>query len=117
MRPEYLAEKNANLTVLEASDLMNRSVLHLQNDAIADYTNGRLEILRKDRGANINHGQIAAEAAAAAAQNARTMLKGKKLRRTMRRIFQQERGVNLRTEGTSAHLADGRLAALRAQRP
>jgi hypothetical protein len=115
IRPDYLAEKNANLTLLEASDFINRAVEQLRADAIADYTNGRLEILRKQGVRNINHGRLAAEAAEAANQNARALIKGKKLRAAIRRIFQADRATNLRSEGTSPHLSDVKLMALSAR--
>lgn len=112
IRPDYLSEKNANLTALEASELINRAVAQLRPESIADYTNGRADILRKAGDRNINYGQIAAQAAAIAENSPRDLIVGKKLRRTIRRLFQEDRGANLRTEGPSAHLVDAKLTEL-----
>lgn len=112
LRPDYLVEKNANLTALEAADYVQRSARSLQQVAIVDYTNGRLDFLRKSGERNINHGQIAAEAARRVGENVRRVLKGKKVRGATRALFQAERGANLRSEGTSVHLGDDRLRAL-----
>jgi hypothetical protein len=110
--PAYLAEKNPNFTELEAADLLSKAVQAAQADAIENYTNGRLDVLRKLGVRNINHGQLAGEAAKKFAADPRSMIKGKRLRTEIRRIFQAERGANLRSEGTSAELSEPLLAAL-----
>jgi ABC-type cobalamin/Fe3+-siderophores transport system ATPase subunit len=116
IEPAYLAEKNANLTELEAGDFLARALQAAQVSAIENYMNGRLEVLRKAGVRNINHGQLAAEAAHLAATDPRSMIKGKKLRGELRTLFQAERGTNLRGEGASAHLTEPRLAALAARK-
>jgi hypothetical protein len=114
--PAYLAEKNPNFTELEAADLLSKAVQAAQADAIENYTNGRLDVLRKLGVRNINHGQLAGEAAKKFAADPRSMIKGKRLRTEIRRIFQAERGANLRSEGTSAELSEPLLAALAARK-
>lgn len=112
VNPDYLAEKNPNLTALQAADYVQRALATLEAVAIADFTNGRLDILRKSGVRDINHGQLAAEAAQRARHDLRLLLKGKKVRAAVRGLFQTERGANLRSEGTSAHLADTTLTGL-----
>lgn len=114
LSPDYLVEKNPNFTVLEAATLVSDAVAALESSAVENYTNGRLEVLRKLGTRNVNHGAIAAEAAQKLATSPREMIKGKRLRAEARRIFQQARGSNLRSEGPSAHLSVARLTQIRA---
>lgn len=60
--PIYLEEKNANLTEIEAGALLQQAIQNLAVNAVENYTNGRLEVLRKSGERNFNHGAIAAAA-------------------------------------------------------
>lgn len=114
LNPDYLSEKNPNLTALQAADFVQRSVAQLRDIGVADYTNGRLDVARK-AGDRPNPGQVAADAAQRSNNDARSLIKGKKLRASVRGLFQDERGVNLRSEGPSAHLKDADLSGLAAR--
>jgi hypothetical protein len=112
VEPAFLAEKNPNLTEIEAGGLLARACEQLAATAVEDYVNGRVDIERQINPREVNPGAIAREAAELVARNPREAIKGKQLRATMRRIFQAETGRNLLDGGTSDHLRDARLRAL-----
>jgi energy-coupling factor transporter ATP-binding protein EcfA2 len=113
LNPDYLSEKNANLTALEASNLINESIQELKVDAIKNYVNGRLEILRKSGTSNPNVGDIAAVAAAQMQDDARRMIKGKQLLSRARGRYRDERGINLKVGGASPKLRSQDLQGIR----
>lgn len=114
IEPLYLVEKNPNFTEIEAGALVQDAIAAAQGSAVETFTNGRIEIRRKLGDRNINHGAIAALAAQTVANDPRSAIQGKRLRKEARRIFQEARGANLRSEGTSPHLAVPRLVEIRA---
>lgn len=112
VNPDYLAEKNANLTALDAAAIIEQAIAELVPKAIENYTNGRLDVLRKAGNRDINNGAVAAHAAQIVDQSPRSAIKGKMLRASVRRIFREQRGLNLNTAGTSAFLEDEMLQQL-----
>lgn len=117
VEPAFLAEKNGNFTEIEAGALLARAIEELSAGAVEDYVNGRMEIERQNNPRAVNAGAIAREGAELVGRNPRDAIKGKKLRATMRRHFQEATGRNLLDSGTSDHLRDERLRTLAARVP
>lgn len=111
--PENFAGKNANFTALEAADLIAQSLAELKVDAIKNFVNGRLEVLRKAGSSNPNMGEVAAAAAAQFEKDVRPMVKGKMLLGRARTRFRDERGINLKVGGASPALLNDTLVKLR----
>lgn len=110
---EYLVEKNANLTALDASRLISEAAEELRVDAIKAFVNGRIEAERKFGNTNPNMGEIAELAATEVGKNIRTAVKGKSLLGKLRQRYRAETGLNLRTRSPSAALSDPKLVEAR----
>lgn len=113
---EYLSERPNNLTALEAAELIQTAVENLKEETVSSYVNGRLDILRLNR-QQANPGAIAAEAAREVARDARSAVKGKRLRSEVRRLYRERRGRNLIVRGASDLLRIPGVEALLRQLP
>jgi hypothetical protein len=111
--PSYLSEKNSNFTELEAAELIASALEELKVDAVKNYVNGRIEALRKSGDTNPNYGAIAEEATQKLANTPRKTIKGKQLLARTRAKFRDQKGVNLKASGPSAHLCSNSLIEIR----
>lgn len=113
LNPEYLAEMNQVLSESDAKELIKEAAEELRHSAIQDYTNARIASMRTMGKTNPNIGSIAAEAAAAVADDLEASLKGKDTLKRVRRVFQEKHGTNLRQIVPSALVSDPKLEKIR----
>jgi hypothetical protein len=109
----HLADLNGSITEIEAGALISGALEELRPDAIKNFVNGRIEILRKSGVTNPNMGEIAEVAAQNVAADLRKCVKGKTLLARARARFKAEKGVNLKVGGTSAAIASDDLRKIR----
>jgi hypothetical protein len=109
VRPDYLSQINRELTEIEFRQLLQEILSDLKERMIADYVNGRTDIVRKTIGsANLNPGDLAVEASRAVNASPEQYC-GKMNLRELRNRFQSAHGKNLITFSASPLLRDDGL--------
>jgi ABC-type nitrate/sulfonate/bicarbonate transport system ATPase subunit len=96
LNAEHLAMLNS-AQVTTMTDIIQRATVECEGFSIEKYVNGRSDIEKKaGTFGRLNLGQLAASAPTVVSSNASRFLHAKTVMRAVRRIYQQETGMNLR---------------------
>jgi ABC-type nitrate/sulfonate/bicarbonate transport system ATPase subunit len=104
LNPEHLATLNG-APIATMSDIIQRASTECEAFSVEKYVNGRSDIEKKaGTFGRLNLGQLAAAAPTIVSSNARRFLHAKTVMRTVRRLYQQEIGGNIRALERSDHI-------------
>ncbi len=113
INPQYLEAENENLTLEDAQDLIDKALTIEQTNSISHYVNGRCDIEKKARTyGKLDLGNLAARALEVYMSNPPKYCHSKTIVSRMRRLFQEEKGVNLETKRVNILIASPELSVI-----
>ena len=117
MNPKYLASKNAGHSESDFVTMIEQVLKNQKNQLVADYVNGRVEIIRKaGKAGSLNPGQLAVEAQSAVDADPHRFA-GKATLRALRAMFQSLHKANMNSGQPSPLLSDGFLTGVASKLP